>query len=99
MALRYALIDDSTHGLKRGPPATAGGATFDNQKFTVAGASQTQFQCSTITFEADTLMVVLINGVEYEEGASLDWTRDVNNQRININWAVQNGSRVTVRVF
>lgn len=77
-------------------PAGTGGAAFQQQIFAGTG-TDTDFVCTVFGIELTDVITVQLQGAEKYEGASRDWTRDADTDKIKFNTAPINGAVIVVR--
>jgi hypothetical protein len=78
---------------------SAPGVSRTIESFTVtADEGQIQFQL-TATISAEDYIEVLLDGRELVEGADKDWTRDVDNKRINTIGTINKTSTIKVKIY
>jgi hypothetical protein len=100
MAFRYQLIDDVTgKKVRGGVAASATGAPYVVELFVVSNAlGQTVFTLSN-TINVTTTIEVLLNGVELDEGAGNDFTRDTNANTVEFNYTIPKNAKVKVKIY
>lgn len=96
MPYNYLVVDQNGKKAKGGP-ATGVGALFTVEKFTVTNAiGQTVFNLAA-DITATTLIVGLINGIEYDE--TDDFIRDATANTITWNYSVPKNAKVKFRIY
>lgn len=99
MAYFYRRINTDT-GMEEAV-GTISMKTYDEARFEVeAEGGATIFNLSGYaTLTADTHVIVSRNGQELNEGGFLDFTKDIVNNRIVLNYSAPKGSSIKVRVY
>lgn len=96
MAYNYLVVDQNGRKAKGGP-ATGVGPLFSVEKFLVTNAlGQTAFSL-VADITTTTLLVVMINGVEYDE--TDDFVRDASANTITFNYTIPKNAKVKIRIF
>lgn len=74
----------------------AAGGWIDEEIFT-ASEGQVDFTVTGFSFDANSQLEVLINGIDQDEGGGLDWIRNVGLSKITLNKAISASARVKIK--
>jgi len=93
----YLSFDTTTNRFKGS--VTAPGVNRTVESFTVTeNDGQDEFDLTAVITAGD-YIEVLLDGRELVEGADKDWTRDVDNKKINTNRIINKGSTLKVKIY
>lgn len=95
---RYLTIDDVTGKAKLGAQASGSGPLYVVEDFDTGPSGQTNFTLAQ-AFLSQTLIIVMINGIEMREGVSKDFQRNVALNRIEFNYNIPKEQWVRFRIF
>lgn len=99
MAQQIIVIDNVTGTKQLQDLPSVAGRPFEGEVDVGVGGAD-EFQLPASTFVADSIIWLFINlSGPYREGLSHDFTRDVANQKILMNWSVTEGNYVRIAVF